>query len=84
MTISGLVVTLSPSPLRDSLEALGRDPRLTLGELQGNRLPVVAETATPEEGEALVEGLLTTPGVLFVDVVRVDFVEGREDTHGTP
>lgn len=76
MPISGLVVTLSddPSLHKIALDQLASDPRLTLGELHGNRLPVVAETDTVRQGTNLVrEELLDIPGVVFVDVVSVDF-----------
>ncbi len=76
MPISGLVVTLSdvPSLQKSALDQLASDPRLTLGELHGIRLPVVAETQTVRQGTDLVrEELLDIPGVVFVDVVSVDF-----------
>jgi hypothetical protein len=75
MPLASLVVTLDDrTPLRQS--ALGRlvaDPCVELGEPRGAYLPIVVDTATAEEGEALVESLLTTPGVLGVDVVGIDF-----------
>lgn len=76
MPISGLVLTLSdePSLQQAALSQLALDSRLSLGELQVNRLPVVAETDTIRQSTRLVrEELLTIPGVIFVDVVMVDF-----------
>lgn len=76
MPISGLVLTLSdePSLQQTALSELALDSRLSLGELQVNRLPVVAETDTIRQSTRLVrEELLTIPGVIFVDVVMVDF-----------
>lgn len=77
MMISGLVVTLAEDPRRraEALAALGGDGRLTLGEEAGRKLPVVVETGTAQESEELVESLLGTAGVDFVDVVYVDFSE---------
>jgi hypothetical protein len=77
MMISGLVVTLAEDPRQraDALAALGGDDRLTLGNETGRKLPVVAETGTAQESEELVESLLRTAGVDFVDVVYVDFSE---------
>lgn len=76
MPISGLVVTLGDTAqIRGSaVEALRSDPRLTLGELKENRLPVVAETETIEEGRRMVrEEIPAVAGVVFVDVVSVNF-----------
>lgn len=78
MPISGLVISLTNS---DQAEALVRhlrehEPRLEPGELQGDRLPCVLETAHPKESEAVHEWLLQQPGVLGVDVVFV----GLEDS----
>ncbi len=76
MPISGLVITLSddPSQRQIALDQLATDPRLTLGQLHGSRLPVVAETETVRQSTDLVrEELLDIPGVVFVDIVSVDF-----------
>ena len=76
MPTSALVITLDHrEDWRDAaLTELAGDPRLTLGTLQGPRLPVVAETATLAEGDRLVaDELPLVPGVQFVDVVLVDF-----------
>lgn len=75
MVTSALVVTLDgdPSVRARTLDALASDARLTLGEIAGVRLPVVAETAGLGAAEALAEELLAVVGVFFVDVVLVDF-----------
>lgn len=52
-----------------------RDARFSLGELFETKLPVVAETKDPEEGEALVTFLLSITGIVFVDVAYVSFSE---------
>jgi hypothetical protein len=75
MVTSALVVTLlGDDEVRlAAASTLSADPRLTLGVIEGRRLPVVAETSGLAAAEALVEGLLEVTGVAAVDVVRVDF-----------
>lgn len=75
MTVSGLVLTLADDVIVRGhvLEALRQDPRVSCGEAQGLRLPVVTETESPQAGEALCEDLARIPGVLFVDVVSIVF-----------
>jgi hypothetical protein len=75
MIVSSLVVTLTSEPLARAaaLARLAEDVRLTLGEPIGDRLPVVAETATSGLGAALCEELGARDGVVKVDVVAVDF-----------
>jgi hypothetical protein len=78
MPISSLVLTLDASPeLRArALSEVARDPRITVGTpLEELWLPVVTETGSLLEGEALAESLRELPGVSFVDVVLVDFSE---------
>jgi hypothetical protein len=74
--VSALVITLDPEAARRErgLAALAADSRLSLGAIQAGRLPAVAETATLAEGDRLVaEELPAIDGVVFVDVVLVDF-----------
>lgn len=75
MTVSALVLTLEEDDdaRTRALFALGADPRVTCGEPQGLRLPVVTETESLMEAKELVEGLGALPGVTFVDVVSVAF-----------
>jgi hypothetical protein len=75
MIVSSLVVTLDPEPERRTraLAILASDTRLTLGDAIGDRLPVVAETASPELGAHLCEELAGRDGVLGVHVVAIDF-----------
>ncbi len=75
MVTSALVVTLlgDDEALRAATSALADDPRLTIGAIEGRRLPVVAETSGLAAAEALVGDLLGVAGVAAVDVVRVDF-----------
>ena len=83
MPFSGLVLTLEPGSERRVADALGADPRLTLGASKGSWLPIAAETRSLVDGEELVAELVRTPGVLRVDVVSIDFdddpvVDARE------
>ena len=57
-------------------------PASRVGETRGAYLPIVVDTVTAEEGEKLVESLLTTPGVLGVDVVGIDFSLDEGGTRG--
>jgi hypothetical protein len=75
MPIASLVVTLDDrTALRQcALARLVEDRRVEIGEPRGPHLPVVLETLSAEEGVHAIEDLLSTPGVLGVDVVRIDF-----------
>jgi len=77
MVVSALVLLLSPEPERRArvLVDLAADPRLTLGTLVRDRLPVVAEAASAGDGAALCDELATCDGVVRVDVVAIDFEE---------
>lgn len=83
MPIAAWVVTLDAGRRDEALAALSADARLTLGEGRpgggGERLPVVVETATLAEGESVFEAVSATPGVVFVDVVGVDFSDAALD-----
>lgn len=71
MPICGAVLHLSGEWKRRkaALEALARDPRLTLGEANGNRLPVVLDTRDQREDDALWRELLAIDGVMHADVI---------------
>lgn len=80
MPISSLVLTLEDAAERRALALteLARDARITVGTaLEERWLPVVTETESLSEGEALAESLRELPGVTFVDVVMVDFSEAE-------
>jgi hypothetical protein len=81
MIVSALVVTLDDEiRLRsEALAALAADERLTLGPVEGVRVPVVAEVPRAADGEQLVSELQARPGILFVDVVLVDFSDAPDD-----
>ena len=77
MPVSGLVVTLCEEPqLRAAVfEAIGRDPRITVGVLEANRQAIVLDTASSDEDGQLWDWLNTLPGVMFVEVAFVGFEE---------
>jgi hypothetical protein len=72
--ISSLVVHLNAehSSAPTLLAALESDPRITLGERVGNRLPVVVDAADIDEAEALFTALRDDAAVAHVDVVFVE------------
>ncbi|GMV14121.1 MAG: hypothetical protein HS104_22105 [Polyangiaceae bacterium] len=74
MTVRTLLVTLDPGERsrRSVLYVLSRDPRIHVGPVDGNRLPVVTETPSPEEGEDLTEQLRQVPGVHSLEVLNPD------------
>lgn len=84
MVVSALVVMLSPGrELRAAaLAALAADPRLTLGAVNRDRLPVVAEAASADAGAALCDELAAIAGVLRVDVVAIDFAGAADHAAG--
>lgn len=75
MVVSALVVSLHSDPAvhAPTLARLAADPRLTLGALQRDRLPIVTEASSADAGAALVEELAAVDGVARVDVVSIDF-----------
>jgi nitrate reductase NapAB chaperone NapD len=82
MPISSLVVTLDPDPelSAQAIAALGCISGATLGERHQLKLPLVLESDSLRQGRDTVEHLPSLPGVLFVDVVQIDF----EDADQTP
>lgn len=85
MPISGLVATLADDADREAIRAwVLQQPCLTLGEAQGNRLPLVLETDRATDSREVHDALLQVPGILQVDVVFVGFEEdpGQEPSPG--
>lgn len=82
MPVSGLVLTLErdPSLRSDLLETLGADGRVTTGEPIEGSLPVVTETDTIDEHEALWNEIAALDGVLMVRLAFHDF----SDVEGSP
>lgn len=85
MPVSGLVVTLreDPSAEAEALDTLRRLAQVSLGERAGCALPLVTDTASAEEAEALQRTLAELPGVALVHLVLADFSADTEDEHGT-
>jgi hypothetical protein len=74
MVVSALVVMLpaNTTSRADVLARLMCDPRIGLGDLVGDFLPIVTETDHALEGANLVEELCELAGVR-IDVVALDF-----------
>jgi hypothetical protein len=74
MPIFGFVLTLAAAPeTRGALDVLAEEPGITLGTLEGQRLPVVLELEPHAHPEARVARWLTLPRVLHVDYAFADF-----------
>ena len=73
MPVSGLVLTLSPGDGGQVAQALGADPRVTVGERAAQRLPVVTETDTMGDHLDLWNELEGLDGVLQVELAFHDF-----------
>lgn len=81
MPISSWVLTLLPEGADRTLEALAADPRITMGLPSRDRVPLVFETATPEEDAALCRRVQALPGASLA-LVAVDFSDvERFDRH---
>ena len=82
MSVSGLVITLANdrSEAERTLRVLACDPRLTLGERFGQRVPAVAETPGVAEDRALIDDLRALDGVENVDVTFVALDEPPGET----
>lgn len=77
MITSGIVITLSADPALawQAQATLHARPELTLGKLNARWLPVALEAADVGASRDFHDWLNTVPGVDFVDVVEVNFVE---------
>ncbi len=75
MPVSSVVVVLSSEPeaRRAALQALGSDPRVTVGPMEHDRLAVVTESADTRACTAHLAELEALPGVLAVQPVFHDF-----------
>jgi hypothetical protein len=76
MAVSALVVTLRKNSGPEALLLLSGDSRFLVGSTAGGegpllRVPVVLDTASPDEDRRAHEWLLEQAGVAFVDVVAV-------------
>lgn len=80
MAISGVVLTLADEAkaAEEAMRILGSDPRITLGERAGPRLPAVLETGSPSEDEAAWTWMSAVPGVRSVKLAFVDLAPDGE------
>ena len=83
MIFSGLVATFAADSrlARSAQQAIRQHPALELGLPTDHRLPLVLETATSSESDALIEWLTALPGIEQVDVV---FVQWDDDLTTLP
>ncbi len=83
MSVEAWVITLSgdPEERAQALRWLGEDARVTLGPMQGAKLPVVTECGSVEEAEDWERGCHHEAGICGVSLVFVDFsdIEGEVD-----
>lgn len=82
MPVLSAVLTLSSDPetRTELLRALALDPRLSLGALHEDRLPLVLETSSRDEDRELWDRLADSPGVLHCELAFADF----SDLHVQP
>ncbi|MCB9743907.1 MAG: hypothetical protein H6740_15010 [Alphaproteobacteria bacterium] len=82
MPVVSAVLTLSAAPERRAalLAELSADPRVSLGPMQRDRLPLVLDTPTRAEDRAAWRSLERHPAVLAHELVFADF----SDLHGAP
>lgn len=85
MPVSGLVITLcdDAEDRRALLAHLRRDPRVTLGEVIANHVPVVTDTQTISEARDLYEAIQRLDGVMVVAVITLDFSDQDEEAPWT-
>jgi len=83
MPVCGLVAILDQDRgrARRAQEALDVHPAITLGDLQGDRLPIVTDTPTLDDDKALWAWLKNQEGILHIDVVYAHLAEepGADD-----
>lgn len=76
MPVIGAVLTL---PYEGKLpSALSSDPRLTVGDRQGDRVPLAILTDSREEERALLQQICDLPGVLDLQIAFVDLSDLSE------
>lgn len=75
MPVSGLVVSLSQDPqLRaEAIDAINREPNITVGVREGNRLAIVLDTDSSQEDRQIWDRLDSHPGVVLLEVAFVGF-----------
>jgi hypothetical protein len=85
MPVSGLVVSLcqEPQARAEAIEAIGREPRITMGTQEGNRLAVVLDTDSSQQDQQIWQWLRSLPGVSLLEVAFVGFEEDRASADRT-
>ncbi len=80
MITSALLITLSSDPAlaAEGRQALQARPELTLGECNLRWLPVAAEAETPRSSLDLHDWIQSVPGVEFIDVIQVNFLDTED------
>lgn len=75
MPVIGAVLYLDEDPAYHEgvLRLLEHDPRVTLGQEHGQRLPVVLESESRNEEKSLWNEIQALPGITFCSVVYADF-----------
>ena len=84
MPISGLVVSLCDEAKRrsEALDVIRRESRITMGDLEANRLAIVLDTESREEDKQVWDWLNALPAVTFVEVAFVGFEQHEESPPG--
>lgn len=81
MPVSGVVLTLDEGAAEAHLlGALAQERGISIGERQGQYLPLAVESETIAEGELACERLRDLPTVLALNVVFIDFSEPEPDS----
>ncbi|HMR74470.1 MAG TPA: hypothetical protein PKD61_05145 [Polyangiaceae bacterium] len=83
MAIASVLLSIEPDQELQARAALGERPELTLGATIAGRIPAVVESGDARSLEQLLRDYCGAPGVLFADVVGVDFGEELENLHAT-
>ncbi len=73
--MAAVVISLDRDPAQSArvFAWLSREPRIVVGSMERGFVPLVVDTDSPREGARLMEALAEVPGVLSVEVVRIDF-----------
>jgi len=89
MPVSSLLLTITPEAEPALRDALGADPRTTLGDRVGCRLPIALDTPDREADRDAWDWLRALPGVRWIDLVWIsidpedaeDFTTARRGHH---
>ncbi len=81
MPIIGAVLTVTLNAAEGLLRTLAADPRVEVGDLQKNRLPIVVDTATRQDDEHFWKTLRNRPAALHHEVVLAELSDISNLTH---